>query len=147
MRAEPSRGLVDTNVVILREWIGPESLPDEVAISAVTLAELSAGPVSVLGHDSAAQAERARRTLILQRVESDFDPVPFDAAAARVYGQLVGAVLSIGRTPRRRLADLQIAATAVVHGLPLFTTNPDDYTGLEDWLRIVPVPRPGAAPG
>ncbi|MDO5498286.1 MAG: type II toxin-antitoxin system VapC family toxin [Propionibacteriaceae bacterium] len=139
-------GLIDTNVVILREWLEPSALPDEVAISAVTLAELSAGPVSVAGDDAAAQAERARRMLILQRVESGFDPIPFDAECARAYGQLVGAVLAIGRMPRRRLADLQIAATAVANGLPLFTTNPDDFLGLGPWLEVISVSRPGPAP-
>jgi predicted nucleic acid-binding protein len=142
MPAEHSRGLIDTNIVILRDRLTPDDLPDELAISAVTLAELSAGPLAVVGDDSAARVERGRRTAILQRVESEFDPLPFDAPAARVYGQLSGAVIAFGRTPRRRHADLQIAATAVTHGLPLYTTNPDDYAGLDEWLTLVPVSRP-----
>lgn len=141
MPGDRSLGLIDTNVVILSDWISADALPDEMAISAVTLAELSAGPVSVLGDDADAQAERARRMLILQRVESQFDPIPFDAMVARAFGQVVAGVLAVGRTPRRRLADLQIAATAVAHGLALYTTNPDDFRGLEDLLEIVPVPR------
>lgn len=141
MPGDRSLGLIDTNVVILSDWISADALPDEMAISAVTLAELSAGPVSVLGDDADAQAERARRMLILQRVESQFDPIPFDAMVARAFGQVVAGVLAVGRTPRRRLADLQIAATAVAHGLALYTTNPDDFRGLEDLLDIVPVPR------
>lgn len=146
MAGEPSRGLIDTNIVILREWISPEALPDEVAISAITLAELSAGPVSVAGDDAQAQLERARRMLILQTVESQFDPIPFDATAARAFGQVVGGVLAVGRTPRRRLADLQIAATAVANGLPIYTTNPDDFRGLEGLLDVVAVARPDSAP-
>lgn len=138
----PGRALADTNVIILREWIDPALLPEELAISAVTLGGLSAGPASVRGEDHEARAERARRTLILQWAESMFDPIPFDADAARVYGQLVGAVLDAGRTPRRRSADLQIAATAVVNGLPLATTNPDDFAGLNDWLEVVAIARP-----
>jgi predicted nucleic acid-binding protein len=146
MPAEHPRGLIDTNIVILRNLLTPGVLPDEVAISAVTLAELSAGPHAVVGDDPPARVERGRRTAILQRTESEFDPLPFDAPAARIYGQLSGAVLAYGRTPRRRHADLQIAATAVANGLPLYTTNPDDYAGLGEWLTVVPVPRPPQAP-
>lgn len=137
-----SQGLADTNVVILREWIVPSQLPDEVAISVVTLAELTAGPLCVLGDGPDAREERARRTLLLQWAESNFDPIPFEVQAARVYGQLVGAVVTSGRQPRRRHADLQIAATAVVNGLPLYTTNPNDFISLEDWVEVVAVPRP-----
>ena len=140
--AERGRGLVDTNIIVLRDRLGPDVLPEELAISAVTLSELSAAPHAVRGDDAAARIERARRTAIVQRVESEFEPLSFDAAAARVYGQLSGAVLAYGRTPRRRHADLQIAATAVANRLPLYTTNPDDYAGLGTWLVLVPVPRP-----
>lgn len=79
---------------------------------------------------------------ILQRVESKFDPIPFDAAAARVYGRVASAVLAAGRKPRRRIADLMIASTAVAKGLPLYTTNPDDFVGLSELLEIAPVTRP-----
>lgn len=142
MTTEPRRGLVDTNIVILRGRLDPDDLPDEMAISAVTLAELSAGPHSVVGDDAAARAERGRRIAILQQAESEFDPFPFDAPAARVYGQMAGAVRALGRTPRRRRADLQIAATAAANALPLYTTNPDDFTGMEEWVTIMAVRRP-----
>lgn len=136
------RGLLDTTIVILRTWLSADALPGAVAISAVTLAELSAGPQLVRGDDADARRERSRRALILQRVESEFEPLPFDAPAARVYGQLCGALSMTGRIPRRRVADLQIAATAVVHGLPLFTTNPADFDGLDAWVDVVAVTRP-----
>lgn len=139
------RGLVDTNILILRHLIPTQELPRELAISAVTLAELSAGPHMIRGDDADARRERARRTLVLQRTEQEFEALPFDAEAARIYGQLSGAMLDRGRTPRRRIADLQIAATAVVHRLPLFSTNADDYAGLTSWLTLVPVTRPAAA--
>jgi predicted nucleic acid-binding protein len=142
----PLRGLLDTNVLILRRWVDAAELPAEMAISAVTLAELSAGPHEVRGSDEQSlydeHAERARRMNVLQRVEADFDPIPFDAEAARVYGQLAAATIAIGRKPRARLADLMIASTAVAEGLPLFTTNPNDYMGLEHLLTVVPVTRP-----
>jgi hypothetical protein len=147
MSGEPPRqGLLDTNILILRRWIEPDELPDEMAISAVTLAELSAGPHQVRRNDEQdlydEHEERARRTETLQRAESEFDPVPFDAEAARTYGRVAAAVIAAGRKPRRRTADLMIAASAIAEGLPLFTTNPDDYAGLEKLVRVIPVTRP-----
>ena len=142
----PSQGLLDTNILILRHWIDPAELPDEMAISAITLAELSAGPHEVRRNSEQdaydEQAERARRLEILQRAESEFDPAPFDAEAARIFGRVTAAVLASGRKPRRRIADLMIASTAIAEGLPLFSTNPDDFNGLDDLVRIVPVTRP-----
>ena len=145
--AEPPRqGLLDTNILVLRRLINPAELPDEMAISAITLAELSAGPHQVRPNGEQElydeHEERARRTEALQRAESEFDPVPFDAEAARIYGRVTAAVVAAGRKPRRRIADLMIAATAIAEELPLFTTNPGDYTGLDKLIRIVPVTRP-----
>lgn len=129
------RGLLDTSVVI--DCDDPEvarALPDEVAICAITVAELAAGP-----HVTIDAAEGARRQLHLQRVESQFEPLPFDAEAARSYGLVVAAVVDAGRSHRSRLADLLIAATAHANGLPLFTRNPDDFAGLQDVIQIVAV--------
>jgi len=140
------QGMLDTNILILRPWIDPGELPDEVAISAITLAELSAGPHQVRRNDEQDQydehAERARRLEILQRAENEFDPVPFDAEAARLFGRVTAAVIAAGRTPRRRIADLMIASTAIAEGLPLYTTNPDDYADLDSLLPIMGVTRP-----
>ena len=95
------QGMLDTNIMILRRWIDPGELPDEVAISAITLAELSAGPHQVRRNDEQDQydehAERARRLEILQRVENEFDPVPFDAEAARICGRVTAAAVAAGR--------------------------------------------------
>jgi predicted nucleic acid-binding protein len=117
-----------------------------MAISAITLAELSAGPHQVRPNGEQdlydEHEERARRTETLQRAESEFDPVPFDAEAARVYGRVTAVVVAAGRKPRRRIADLMIAATAIAEDLTLFTTNPGDYAGLEKLMRLVPVTRP-----
>ena len=141
-----AQGLLDTNIVILRRWVHPAELPDEMAISAITLAELSAGPHEVRsGQEQSAydeHAERARRLEILQRAENEFDPIPFDAEAARIYGRVTAAVISAGRKPRRRIADLMIASIAIAEGLPLFTTNPKDFAGTDALLTIVPVNRP-----
>jgi predicted nucleic acid-binding protein len=146
MPAEYAQGLLDTNVVILRKWLDPVELPAEVAISVITLAELSAGPHEVRRNEDQSDydehAERGRRLDILQRAENEFDPIPFDADAARIYGRVCAAVISVGRKPRRRVADLMIAAIAIAEELPLFTTNPDDYTGLDGLLTLVPVTRP-----
>jgi predicted nucleic acid-binding protein len=143
----PRQGLLDTNIVILRKWVDPGELPEEMAISAITLAELSAGLHEVRRNDEQdvydEHAERARRLEILQRAESEFDPVPFDAEAARLFGRVTAAVIAVGRKPRRRVVDLMIAATAMAEGLPLFTTNPADFAGLESLVRVIPVTRPG----
>jgi predicted nucleic acid-binding protein len=147
MSDDPMRqGLLDTNILILRAWIDPTELPDEMAISAITLAELSAGPHEVRPNSEQdsydEHAERARRLEILQRTESEFDPVPFDAEAARIFGRVTAAAIVAGRKPRRRIADLMIAATAVAAGLALYTTNPGDFVSLDALLRVVPVTRP-----
>jgi predicted nucleic acid-binding protein len=146
MPSEHKQGLLDTNIMVLRTWLDPNELPDEMAITAITLAELSSGPHEVRGNaeqdDYDEHAERARRIDVLQRAENEFDPIPFDAEAARIYGRVCAAVIGAGRKPRRRVADVMIAAIAVAEGLPLFTTNPDDFKGLEGLLTIVPVTRP-----
>lgn len=140
------QGLLDTNILILRHWIDVAELPNEMAISAVTLAELSAGLHQVRPNSEQdtydEHAERARRLDVLQRAEHEFDPIPFGAEAARTYGRVTAAVVSAGRKPRRRIADLMIAATAIAENLPLFTTNPDDFDGLLGLLTVVPVTRP-----
>ena len=120
------RGLVDTSVAIDLERVAPDSLPSALAIAAVTLAELTAGP-----HATADVAERARRQDRLQRVEATFDAIPFDAAAARAYGRIYAEVVASGRKARgQRAVDLLIAATALAAELPLYTRNPRDFEGL-----------------
>jgi predicted nucleic acid-binding protein len=142
----PRSGLLDTNILILRRWVDQAELPAEMAISAITLAELSAGPHEVRGNHEQdlydERAERARRMDVLQRAEADFDPIPFSAEAARAYGQVSAATVAIGRKGRPRVADLMIASTAIAEGLPLFTTHPDDFRGLDRLLTVVPVTRP-----
>jgi predicted nucleic acid-binding protein len=108
-----------------------------MVISAVTLVELSAGP-----HHASDLAERARRMSVLQHAESTFEPLPFDTEAARALGMISAAVLAAGRTPRRRIADLMIASTAVANRLPLYTTNAGDFIGLGDLMAVIAVPRP-----
>lgn len=140
------QGLLDTNILILRRWVDPTALPNEMAISAITLAELSAGPHQVRPNSEQdtydEHAERARRLDVLQRAEHEFDPIPFGVEAARIYGRVTAAVVAAGRKPRRRTVDLMIAATAIAEELPLFTTNPDDFDGLTGLLTVVPVARP-----
>jgi predicted nucleic acid-binding protein len=129
------RGLIDTSVVIDLPDVDTERLPVEIAISALTLAELAAGP-----HATTDPAERAKRQERLQRTEATFEPLPMDAAAARAYGRIHAALVVSGRKARgRRARDLLIAATAVAAGLPLYTRNPDDFVGLSDLLDIIAV--------
>jgi predicted nucleic acid-binding protein len=133
--ASHERGIIDTSVVIDLERIHPGSLPSGLASSAVTLAELAAGP-----HATADPVERARRQDRLQRAEATFDPLPVDGRVARAYGRVYAAVRAAGRQPRgRRSFDLVIAATALANDLPLFTRNPADFDGLDGLLEIVAV--------
>lgn len=130
-----SAGLLDTSVVI--DWYDPDvrvALPDELAISAVTAAELAAGPLL-----AANPIEAAKRQSRLQEVEARFEPIPFDAAAARSYGLVAAAALGKGRHPRARFADLLIAATAHANRLDLYTRNATDFDGLGELIRVVGV--------
>jgi predicted nucleic acid-binding protein len=130
------RGLVDTSVVIDLERVDPAELPDEIAISAVTLAELAAGP-----HATRDAAERARRQDRLQRTEATFEALPVDDSVARAYGRVYAAVAAAGRTARgRRAFDLLIAATALATELPLYTRNPGDFRELAGLVDVVHVP-------
>jgi len=129
------RGLVDTSVVIDLGSIDPEGLPEEMTVSAITMAELAAGP-----HATADPHERARRQDHLQRTEATFDPLPFDGECARAYGRIYSAVLAAGRKARgARAVDLFIAASALASELPLFTRNPTDFTAVESLIEVVPI--------
>lgn len=131
----PARGLLDTSVVIDLERIEPSMLPLEVAVSAVTMAELAAGP-----HATSDPEERARRQDRLQRAEAVFNPLPFDAEAARAYGRIYAAVTAAGRKARgARAIDLLIAATACAADLPLYTRNPDDFRAIDGLVEVVGV--------
>lgn len=127
------RGILDTSVVIDLERLDASVLPREVAVTSITMAELAAGP-----HATSDAAERARRQDRLQRAEAAFDPIPFDAAAARAYGRIYAAVIERGRRARgARAVDLLIAAVAAAAELPLCTRNPDDFSGLDDVVTVV----------
>jgi predicted nucleic acid-binding protein len=127
-------GLLDTSVVLaLPSLTDPSVLPEVALISAVTLAELSVGPLVATD-----DLERARRLGTLQQAEADFDPIPFDAAAARAFGQVAASYRRSGRKPAARSFDAMIAATALANGLPLYTANPDDFAGI-DGLVVRPV--------
>ncbi len=131
----PARGILDTSVVIDLERIEPARLPVEVSISAITMAELAAGP-----HATSDSDEKARRQDRLQRAEAAFDPIPFDSEAARAYGRIYAAVVAAGRKARgARAVDLLLAATACAAGLPLYTRNPDDFRSIEHLVDIVAV--------
>ncbi len=133
--SEHPLGLLDTSVIIDFDRIARDDLPDEVAIAAITLAELAAGPHAT--HDP---MERARRQERLQQIEATFTALPFDTRAARAYGQISAAMAVIGRKSRgARAVDLFIAATALAENLPLFTRNPADFEGLSSLLKIVAI--------
>jgi predicted nucleic acid-binding protein len=127
--------MIDTSVVVDLDRLDPERLPIEIAVSAITMAELAAGP-----HATTDPEERARRQDRLQRTEATFEPIPFDADAARAYGLVYTAVATTGRKARgARAVDLLIAATAIAARLPLYTRNPKDFKALENLIEIVAV--------
>lgn len=128
------RGILDTSAVIQLTGItDPAVLPRESLITAVTLAELSVGPLV-----AADEHDREARQAHLQQAEADFDPIPFDAAAARSFGRVAASLRRAGRKPAARSYDAMIAATALAHGLPVYTCNPRDFEGIDE-LVVVPV--------
>jgi hypothetical protein len=127
------RGLLDTSVIVDLEQLDAADLPRELAVSAITMAELAAGP-----HAAKDAEEGARRQDRLQRAEAAFDPLPFDVDAARAYGRVFASVVNAGRKARgARAVDLLIAATALAAGLPLYTRNGDDFDALDDLIEVV----------
>lgn len=129
------RGLLDTSLIIGLERVDPDSLPEQVAIAAITLAELAAGP-----HATTDISERARRQQRLQLAEASFDALPFDANCARAYGLIYAETVRAGRKARgSRAVDLLIAATAMASELPLYTANPTDFDALGDLIDVHPI--------
>ena len=130
-------GLLDTSVIIaLPTLTDPDALPMRPLISAVTLAELTAGPLATDDPN-----ERARRQAVLQQAEADFRPLPFDAAAARAFGGIAASLRQQGRKTAARAFDALIAAVALSNGLPLYTANPAAFTGIPG-LQVVEVVAP-----
>jgi tRNA(fMet)-specific endonuclease VapC len=129
-------GLLDTSTLLLMPRIDASDLPAQPVISAVTLAELAVGPL--VTHDV---RERAARSAQVQQAEADFEPLPFDAAAARAFGLVAAELRSSGRKASARAFDAMIAAIAIANGLPVYTCNPSDFAGIGG-LEVVAVPHP-----
>ena len=127
-------GVLDTSIIAALRRYDPAELPGALLITAITLGELSYGP-----HATDDPLKRAARTAVLQHVEATFDPLPYDHAAARLYGQICAAVRAAGRHPRTLASDLMIAATAASNALPLYTVNPADFRGAESFVELVAV--------
>ncbi|HEV7869791.1 MAG TPA: type II toxin-antitoxin system VapC family toxin [Modestobacter sp.] len=140
MTAPVTRGMLDTSTVILLGRLADAAdLPEESVISAVTLAELSVGP-----HVARTAKERVARQAHLQQAESDFEPIAFDAGAARAFGRVAASLRSAGRKPAARAYDALIAAAAIAEGVPLYTCNPDDFAGIDE-LDVRAIPHPDHA--
>ncbi len=135
MTADPV-GVLDTSTLILIDRLHPEEMPAEPVITAVTLAELSVGPLVAL-----TEGERVARQLRLQQAEASFEPLPFDAQAARSFGAVAASLRRSGRKTSARAFDAMIAATALANGLPIYTCNPRDFEGI-DGLRVEGIPHP-----
>jgi tRNA(fMet)-specific endonuclease VapC len=135
------RGLVDTSTFILMPNLDPSFLPDEPVISAITLAELSAGPLL-----AASDVERERRQAHVQLAESSFEALPFDPVAARAFGAVAASLRRAGRKIEARAYDALIAAIALGNGIPLYTCNPEDFAGIDD-LELIAIPHPDQEAG
>ena len=136
----PRTGLFDTSTLILLPRLSDTAtLPETPLISAVTLAELSVGPLV-----ATTEVERAARLAHLQQAEADFDPLPFDADAARAFGQVAASLRRAGRKPAARAFDAMIAAVAIANDLPLYTCNPTDFAGIDN-LDVVAIAHPDRA--
>lgn len=130
-------GVLDTStLILLPRMIDASLLPVEPLITAVTLAELSVGPL--IARD---ESVRAARQAHLQQAETDFDPLPFDRAAAQAFGRVAASLRRSGRKTSARAYNAMIAASALANGLPLFTCNPDDFSGIDD-LTVIALPLP-----
>ena len=130
------RGLLDTSVVVsLGGLTDLDALPARCFVSAITLAELSVGPLV-----AKTDRERIARQSVLQQVEADFHAIPFDDRAARAFGRVAAELRASGRKTTARAYDALIAATAVANELPVFTLNVDDFSGISS-LTVVEVDR------
>jgi len=129
-------GVLDTSTLVLIDQLDPRSLPAEPVITAVTLAELSVGPLVASDEE-----ERVARQLRLQQAEASFEPLPFDAQAARSFGRVAASLGRSGRKPASRAFDALIAATAIANDLPVYTCNPRDFEGI-DGLRVEEIVHP-----
>ena len=136
-RPRYARGILDTGAfIVLPRTAEPGVLPDEPLITAVTLAELTVGPLVATTPE-----QREKRLENLQVAEASFKPLPFDAAAARVFGRVSASLRRAGRKRSARSFDAMIAATAIANGLPLYTCNPGDFEGIEGLtVEVVPTP-------
>jgi tRNA(fMet)-specific endonuclease VapC len=137
VRPGRAQGLLDTGTLILLPRLTDlDSLPEEPAVSCITLAELAVGPLI-----AESPKEQAARQAHLQQAEADFEPIPFDAQAARAFGRVSASLRRAGRKTSARAYDAMIAAIALANGLPIYTCNPDDFAGIDD-LEVVAVPHP-----
>ena len=129
--------MLDTSTLILLQGITePDRLPAEPLITAITLAELAVGPLV-----TESSREQTARQAHLQQAEADFVPLPFDAAAARAFGRVSASLRQAGRKTAARAYDAMIAAIAIANDVPVYTCNPDDFSGIEG-LEVMAVPVP-----
>ncbi len=137
MSAFAAAGLLDTSAVILLSQLSDETaLPEVPLISTITLAELSVGPL-----EARSDAERAARQAVLQQAEADFEPLPFNHRATRAFGRVAASLRTSGHTVKTRSYDAIVASIAIANDLPLYTTNTDDFVGIDGLdIRAVPTP-------
>lgn len=133
MSSAPRRALLDTSALIDPPSAQQASRhADELSVSVIAIGELQYGITA-----AADPVEQTRRRQRIQNILDRFEVLPFDVRTAEYYGALATLLRQHGRNPRLRRMDLQIAATAVHHGLILLTRNVDDFAGLEPTITVV----------
>ncbi len=132
-----NRGILDTSTLVLLSRLNPRLLPEEPLITAVTLSELSVGPLV-----ATTRRQRSSRQAVLQQAEADFEPLRFDAQSARAFGRVAASLRAAGQKVQARGYDAMIAATAIANDFPLYTANPGDFAAIDD-LDLHPIPHPG----
>jgi predicted nucleic acid-binding protein len=120
--------ILDTSVLIDNPDVPGVS---EAAISTISLAELYFGAIATTDSN-----ERIRRVAQLGFIESRFQAIALDEEIARTLGQLQAAVSDRGANPRKRTADLAIAATAMAREAVLLTRNYKDFKLIDDLLDV-----------
>ena len=128
-----SRAILDTSVLIAREQGRPltRALPESVAVSVISLAELELGVL--LARDTETRAARLRT---LSEVRSLTGALALDERTASGYAQLAAGVLAAGRKPR--VHDTWIAATALVNEAEVWTQDAD-FSDFDSTVAIVRV--------
>lgn len=119
-----TRAVADTSVFIAQEaGRGLGEIPDQIAVSVVTAAELELGVLRAKDPNA-----RAIRLSTLARVQATYPLLPVDPEVASCFARIASTQLSDGKRLRRH--DAWIAATALRHNAAVITQD-NDFTAFD----------------